>query len=182
MLTLAAGNARSQDCPKWGDRTAALAFLHHNQSNGTAADPACVQRAFATLSHSAANAKALVALLDFERSVEHDSFKTRAGRYPAIGALVSIGKPAAPFLIKAIKDDQTEIVRTNAAEALGDIYAPCGRGAISQLEIELAKPDTTPRQQETLREAKRRIEKFYASCGPGTPAQNYRGLTRMIAD
>jgi hypothetical protein len=165
IVILATAMARSEDCPKWGDNDAAVKFLQDNKPNSTAVDPACVNRAFATLSHDHSNTGALIGLLDFERSIEHDDFKTNGGKYPAIGALMTIGKSTVPFLIKAIKEDESALVRTNAADTLGAIYAPCGRGGTAQLEAELSRPAVTSEQQARLRAAKDYIEKFYASCG-----------------
>ena len=171
IVILATAVARSQDCPKWGDNARAVKFLQDNKPNSTAADPACVKRAFAALSHDHSNTAALIGLLDFERSIEHDDFKTIGGRYPAIGALMTIGKPVVPFLIKAIKENESELVRTNAAHTVGAIYAPCGRGGTTQLESELSKSVVTSEQQARLRAAKDYIEKFYSSCGSEVPAQ-----------
>jgi len=124
ILVLAAENAFSQECPKWGDAAGALKYLEDNKANSSTLDPVCINRAFATLSHSRSSAEALVGLLDFERSTEHDDFKTRGGKYPAIGALMSIGKAAIAYLIKAIKESDSELVRTNAGDALGAINRP----------------------------------------------------------
>jgi hypothetical protein len=123
VLTVAKGIA--QACPSWGDKAGALKFLQDNKPHGTNADPTCVNRAFATLSHEKSAAKDLVGLLDFERSMQNDNFRTTSGRYPAITALQMIGEPAVPYLIKAIKESASEVVRNNAAHALSQIYRPC---------------------------------------------------------
>jgi hypothetical protein len=155
----------AQDCPKWGNKAAALKFLQENRPHSTAADPACVNRAFSTLSHDKSYADALVALLDFERSIENDdSLKTRSSQYPAIGALMDIGVPAVPLLIKAIKENDNELVRTNAAHALGAIHRPCVRSLLAKLEAEASKPETTGEQQGRLRAAKDYIGTFYPQC------------------
>jgi len=156
-VALIANALLAEDCPKWGDTAAALKFLQENKPNGTAADPACVNRAFSTLSHDKASAKDLVELLDFERSTKNDDFKTYGGRYRAIGALMDIGAPAVPYLIKAVKESDSELVRTNAAEALGAIHRACADVAITMLEKEAAKRGTTGDQQSRLRAAQAHI-------------------------
>lgn len=151
----------TQDCPQWGDKAGALKFLEENKAHGTAADPVCVSRSFATLSHDKKSAEVLVWLLDFERSVEQESFKTIGAKYPAIGALAMIGTPAVPYLIKAIKESDVELIRTNAARSLGVIYRPCVKGVLAKLEAEAEKNETTPEQQTRLRTAKE-----YLAAGP----------------
>jgi hypothetical protein len=164
LFLLFVGTGLAQDCPPWGDTTAALKFLAAQKLHGTEVDPACVDRAFATLSHDKSAAEALIGLLDFERSVERDSFKTRGGQYPAIGALMTIGSPAIPFLIKAIKDNDSELVRNNAAEALAGIHRPCLRGAIENIEVSARKPGTTAEQRTRLRAAEDYLRKTFSPC------------------
>jgi hypothetical protein len=97
-----------QDCPARGDKPTALRFLLTNKPHAVDADPKCVELAFYTLSKDATYAADLIGLLDFERSVEHDDFRTTEGRYPAMGALIVIGKPAVPYLIEGVKDQQQQ--------------------------------------------------------------------------
>jgi hypothetical protein len=164
LLILSFGAGFAQDCPKWGDKAGALKFLQDNKAHGTDADPACVSTAFATLSHDKSAAEPLVELLDFERSTKNDDFKTHGKRYPAIGALIIIGQPAVPYLLKAITESSGELVRVNAAHTLGAIYAPCIRSLIASLEKQAAKPGTTANQQASLRAAEDYLIRIYPPC------------------
>jgi len=160
MALFMAGVVFGQDCPKWGDKVGALQFLQQNKTHGTDADPTCVDRAFATLSHAKASVEVFVGLLDFERSTKRDDFKTYDGRYPAIDGLVGIGTPAVPYLINAISENDSELVRTNAAHALGSIHGECVDVAITMLENE-AKTKGTGDQPARLRAAEEYIRKTY---------------------
>lgn len=171
VLLLATSIFFAQDCPKWGDKKGALQFLLANGPRSTAADPTCVDTAFATLSHDQAFAEALVGLLDFERSTEHDDFKTTAGRYPAISALMGIGKSSVPYLVKAIKESDNELTRSNAARVLGAIHRPCVRGAMARLDAEANKPGTTAEQVQRLVAARDYIGNFYRPCESERPPQ-----------
>jgi len=167
VCLLISAAAMAQDCPQWGDRTGAVKFLEENKPNGTAADPECVDRAFSTLAKDKSSVEVLIGLLDFERSMEKDhSLKGVSSKYPAVGALVSIGRPAVPRLLKAIKEASSEIVRTNAATALEGMYRICEKQLIDKLESEGAKPETLSEQQERLREAEKYIEQRHvaSSC------------------
>ena len=169
MCVVMTSAAFPQDCPQWGGDAAALKYLQENKANSTTLDPVCVNTAFATLGRNKSNAKALVGLLDFERSTEHDDFKSIGKKYPATAALLSIGSPAVPALIKAVKDNGSELIRTNAAHMIGAIHAPCVRGIAAKLEAESQKPETTPEQQKRLRAAKDYIENIYPPCKSESP-------------
>lgn len=164
VLLLADSFLFAQGCPTWGDKQGALQFLLANRPRSTAADSTCVNTAFATLSHDIASAEALVGLLDFERSTEHDDFKTEGRRFPAINALMHIGKPAVPYLIKAIKESDSELVRTNAATTLGGVNGPCPRRAMAILDAEANKPGTTAEQVQRLMAARGYIGNLYHPC------------------
>jgi hypothetical protein len=160
MASVMTGLVFGQECPKWGDKVGALQFLQQNKTHGTDADPTCVDRAFATLSHANTSVEVFVGLLDFERSTKRDDFKTYDGRYPAIDALVGIGTPVVPYLINAISESDSELVRTNAAHALGSIHGQCVDVAITMLENE-AKIKTSGDQQARLRAAQEYVRKTY---------------------
>jgi len=167
ICLLMSAAAMAQDCLQWGDRARAVKFLEENKPNGTAADPECVNRAFSTLAKDKSNVEVFIGLLDFERSLEKDhSLKGVSSKYPAVGALVSIGQPAVPRLLKAIKETSSELVRTNAASALEGMYRTCEKQLVDKLESEAAKPETLPEQQERLREAEKYIEERHvaSSC------------------
>jgi hypothetical protein len=138
----------------------ALQFLLNAKRTGMQAGPRWVERAFATLSHDISYAEALVGLLDFESGES----ETRTSRYQAIGALTTMGKPAIPYLIEAIKQNGTEVVRTNAAHALGLIIRTCQREVIASLESEAAKPETGSEQQIRLRAAMNYIAGLNLPC------------------
>ena len=172
LIVLLISGAFGQNCPKWGDKASALKFLQDNKGNSTAADPACVNRAFNTLSRDKSSLEALIGLLDFERSIEKDDgLKGMSSRYPAIGALMDIGQPAEPLLIKTIKESESELIRTNAAHTLGAIHRPCVRALLSKLDREADKSETSAEQQTRLRAAKEYIGNFYPPCKSETSTQ-----------
>jgi len=169
LAVLITGLGFAQDCPKWGDKAGALHFLEENKLHSTDADPSCVDTAFATLSHDKDSTEALIGLLDFERSTKHDDFISYGSRYPATGALMTIGAPAVPHLIKAIKKADSQLVRINAAHALGAIHRVCADVAIDLLEKEAKKTETTGDEQTRLRAAQTYIRNFYhRRCKLGT--------------
>jgi len=117
LVLITAGTMVAQNCPAWREREALLQFLLDHRSNSTDADPDCVSRAFASLSYDKSYLGPLVKLLDFERSTKNDEkLFARSGKYPAISALARM--EAIPQLINAIKESESDLVRTNATEAL----------------------------------------------------------------
>lgn len=154
--------AVAQECPPSGQKDALLQFLLDHKSNSTDADPACVNRAFASLSRDKSYTEALVNLLDFERSTKKDdSLISRSSQYPAIAALARLG--AIPQLVKVIEESDSEVVRTNAAHALDLIYRACFKEAITLLEREATNPSTNSVQQERLRAAEKYITEHFGS-------------------
>jgi len=157
LLLVSPGFAQEGQCPQYSDEPALLRFLQDHRSKSVEADPTCVRRAFAALSHDKSYIKALVELLDFERDYSHDEkLLSRSSQYPAIGALAN--SDAVPFLIKAIEENDNEVARINAAEALDLVYGECIQTAISLLEKEAIKPETYSEQQYRLRQAEKYIK------------------------
>jgi hypothetical protein len=171
FVTLLAGALFAQDCPAVGDKAALIRFLQENKAHGTEADPNCVSRAFAELSYDKSNVKLLIGLLDFERSTKDEISVTTPGtRYPAIGELASIGQPAVPHLIKAIKNSDSELVRHNATWALDEILrSKCLRDVIKLLTNEGNKPGTTAEQLDHLRGAEEIFRQIHHPCESETP-------------
>ena len=152
LIALAACPLFAEECPAWGENKALLQFLRDHKSNGKAADPACISRAFSSLGHDKTYLKALVELLDFERNNEDDdSLRFPSSRYPAIGALDSYD--AVPYLLKAIKDSDSELVRQNAFYALDLVYKDCPLTLVTVLRNEAAKPENTVDQKARLQAA-----------------------------
>jgi hypothetical protein len=146
----------AQDCPPYRDKEALLRFLIEHHSHSTIADPACVDRAFASLSDDKSFTEFLVKLLDFEHSIKNDgNLMGRTSQYPAIGALARL--KAVPELIGVIKESDSELVRTNAAHALDLIHTTCVQIAVEILETEAANPNTTINQRERLQAAEKYI-------------------------
>jgi hypothetical protein len=104
---------------------AAVQFLLDNKANSTAADPHSVDAAFAALSFATGYRKKnyikfLVGMLDFERWTPNYS-EASERQYPAMSelmALQGLGKNVVPYLINGIKNSDSEVLRTNAAETL----------------------------------------------------------------
>jgi len=156
----------AQTCPSWNEKQALLQFLEEHKSESLQADPMCVGRAFASLSHDKVYTQSLVHLLDFERSTKHDEkLFARSSQYPAIGALAR--NDAVPYLVAAIKNSDSELVRTNAAETLDLLYRTCVQAAANILETEAEKSGVNAEQQNRLRTAGKYINEHLGPrpCG-----------------
>jgi hypothetical protein len=146
-------------------------FLLDHRSNSLEADPTCVDGAFGKMAtearyrHSRFYTRAMVNLLDFERQDENPWFSHHFVRYPATEVLHF---PAAvPYLVDAIKQSDSELVRTNAADAIFWIYRECTPAAVTKMNQEAEKPETTPEQTTRLQIAAEYIGTYFPG-GPGT--------------
>jgi hypothetical protein len=155
-------------CP--ADLRSLYQFLLDHRSNSLEADLNCVDSAFvimkfaARFRHSRYYTKALVDLLDFERQDEDPGFSHHFVKYPATECLHFPG--AVPYLIDAIKQNDSEVVRTNAADVLRSIYRECPSAAVSRLNVEGDKPQTAPEQRTRLQMAAEYVNNYF-SGGPG---------------
>jgi len=169
------GSAEADRCP--ADLKPLYQFLLEHRSNSLEADPKCVDRAFAKVAfaaafrHSRYYTKALVDLLDFEEQDENPEFNHHFVKYPATGSLHFPG--AVPYLIDAIKQSDSEVVRTNAADVLRFTYHECTSAAVSRLNQEGDKPETTPEQRTRLQTAAECVNNYF-SGGPG-PCRSENG-------
>ncbi len=76
------------------------------------------------------------------------------GDFPAVGALGSIGKPALRELIKVIKNENPESVRSRkAGEAIQEIFRDDLNNALEYLNSEMSKADS-PEKRENLNKLK----------------------------
>jgi len=174
LLLVSAASAQERPCPGYSNKPALLEFLRGHRSNSIEADPTCVRRAFAALSHDTSYVKALVELLDFERDYSRDEkLLSRSSQYPAIGALAN--SEAVPLLIKAIEENDNEVARTNAADAVSLVYGNCIQTAVSLMEKEAIKPQTYSREQYRLRQAERYVREHAGSqaCEKETQVKKY---------
>lgn len=154
-----------QKCPSYSEEEALFQFLVDHRSHSLDADPECVQRAFAWLSHDRAYTKKLVQLLDFERNDEHDDrLRSLSSRYPATGVLAF--PSAVPYLVEAIKQSESELIRTNAAAAIHLIYQSCVQAAVTRMKNEEDKPGVTSEQKERLQTAAKYVSELYGGGGP----------------
>jgi hypothetical protein len=123
----------SQGCPKVKDEKAAVQFLLDNKASNTEADRYCVDNAFAILGHATAfrnktYIKFLVGMLDFERWTPGLTNEAGEQKYPAMDVLVYLqksGKNVAPYLIKGVKQSDSEVLRANAALTLNNTIGGC---------------------------------------------------------
>lgn len=147
---------QENSCPEYSDRAGLLQFLQDHRSNSLEADPQCVMRAFGSLSEDKSYTDALAQLLDFERNdKDDDALKSRASRYPAVNVMC---RPYfVPYLVKAIKESDNEVVIINAAEAIDLVYRTCPQRTIATLESEASKPETSFEEQERLRAAEKHL-------------------------
>jgi hypothetical protein len=83
----------------------------------------------------------------------------RSSQYPAVGALAK--SSAVPYLITAIKDNESELARTNAVEALELLYSACPQVVTEMLETEAEKSGVDGEQQDHLRTAAEYINEHY---------------------
>jgi hypothetical protein len=159
----------SEECQAWSEKKELLQYLLDNKSNSLQASPACIDRAFGNLAGDKKYIGALVALLDFERSTQNDDHLIgRSSHYPAIGALDNFN--AVPYLMDAIKEDESELVRTNAAEALDLVYTTCADAIVHMLGLEAMKPKVTVQERDRLRAAGKYIQENHA----GRPCKGAR--------
>jgi hypothetical protein len=136
------------------DAEGSYQFLLDHRSNSLEADRECVVYAF-SLMRSAVKSqnnnrfiKAMVDLLDFEKRGRDYDPLTDGSAYPATDVL---NFPAAlPYLVDAIKQSDSELVRTNAAETIFRIYRGCTSAAVSKMKHEAEKPGATSEQRTRL--------------------------------
>jgi hypothetical protein len=177
------GFGQEKSCPAHYDLEGLLQFLREHRSNSLDADPQCVRRAFAELGDDKKYTEALIDLLDFERNTKGDEkLITRGSQYPAINALAH--PFAVPYLIKVIKENDNEVVRLNASEALEMTYSLCITTAISILEKEASKPEATADQQVRLRNAEKYINERFGPrpCKTHPSKDKFRIQFRKVAN
>jgi hypothetical protein len=163
-ILLLACKVISQTCPELKDEKAAVQFLVDHKANSRAADRHCVDVAFLTLSFATQFKKKnyiefLVGMLDFERSTIQEYASPGERKYPAIDELnhlSGMGKNVVPYLIKAIKESDSEVLRANAAETLYYSISACG--ALRMLKREAEREDVPYEQRIRLEAASKRIE------------------------
>ncbi len=146
-------------------------FLMDHRSNSLEAEPECVDRAFAEMSFEAGYrntrvyTKALVDLLDFEERDQEPEISHHFAPYPAMEILGSI--PAAvPYLVDAIKQNESELVRKNAADSIFWIYRECTPAAVARLNHEAEKPEVSFEQRTRLQIAAEFVKNYFPG-GPG---------------
>lgn len=159
------------------DADGSYQFLLDHRSNSLEADRECVVRAFSLMSsaarfqHDHRFMKALVDLLDFEKRGRDYDPLTDGSRYPATDALPF---PAAiPYLVDAIKQSDSELIRTNAAATIQLIYRTCVQAAVARLKKEAEKSGTTAEGKQRLQEAQTYVKELYG--GPGRCESIYSG-------
>lgn len=180
-ILLPASKVISQTCPEIKNEKIAAQFLVDHKANSRAADRHCVDAAFVTLSFATQFKKKnyiefLVGMLDFERWTPVDYAEASEQKYPAINTvhhLSGAGKNVVPYLIKAIKESDSEVLRANAAETL--YYSVSACGALRTLKREAEKDDVPYEQRVRLEAATEHIKDLttlYPACdeeGPSKP-------------
>jgi hypothetical protein len=152
----------SQECPVKDEKTA-VQFLVDHKANSRAADRHCVDVAFLTLSVATQfknknYIEFLVGMLDFERSTIEEYASPGERKYPAIDELNHLsetGKNVVPYLIKSIKESDSEVLRANAAETL--YYSVSACGALRMLKRQAERADILYEQKIRLEAAARQI-------------------------
>lgn len=128
-ILILACTAFSQECPKVKGEKVAVQYLLDKKANNTEADRYCVAEAFETLSFATRfrnrnYIKFLVGMLDFERWTPGLTNEAGEDKYPAMNVLVGLQKSdknVIPHLINGIKESDSDVLRTNATETLGEI-------------------------------------------------------------
>jgi hypothetical protein len=153
----------SQECPEISDEKTAAQFLVDHKANSTAENRHCVDGAFIILGSATAYKnknyiKFLVGMLDFERWTP-DYAEASEQKFPAINELhhlYGLGKNVVPYLIRGIKQSDSEVLRDNAAETLYYIDSKCK--ALGKLTREAEKADIPSDQRMRLEDAAKHIE------------------------
>ena len=116
--------------------------------------PECIEQAVVRLGdfREASAAAVLVNFLDFKRPLnerEKLGINMRWERFPAVGALFSIGKPAIPALLATLRSEKiTEVARQNAIRAVSTIFRddpPQGVGELRKAAREAKEPTEAAR-------------------------------------
>jgi len=128
----------------------AVAILSDGQY--LAKDQVCVAQAMRFLGtfHVAESAPRLTELLSYKRVIKNPmKVLTPADEYPALGALIGIGEPAVPALIRVIAvASEGEVTRKNAIDALMTIYRENPVMGVRALEnAAVNEPDPSAAQQ-----------------------------------
>ncbi|HET6844380.1 MAG TPA: hypothetical protein VFK06_22260 [Candidatus Angelobacter sp.] len=139
---------------------AALQFLYDMKRNKLPPDTKRVKDAFRAVSHDSSYARDLIGLLDLESG----ELGERIDQYPAIGALSVIDTPAVSYLVNIIRENEDELIRTNAAHALALIRYHCRQDIAVLLETEASRQDISGEQQTRLRVAKAYVVSAYPPC------------------
>jgi hypothetical protein len=153
----------SQECPKVKNEKVAVQYLLGKKASSTAADRYCVDDALDTLGSATEfrnknYIKFLAGMLDFERWTPDGYMEASEQKYPAMNMLVHLqqsGKNVAPYLINGIKESDSEVLRTNAAETL--YYTIRGCAALRLLSREDEREDIPYEQKLRLEAAAKHI-------------------------
>ena len=137
----------SQQCPEIKDVKTAAQFLVDHKSKSTAADRHCVDAAFEGLTFATGYRNKnyiefLVGMLDFERWTPEEYVEAGEPKYPAINELHHLngmGKSVVPYLIKGIRESDSEVLRKNAAETLYYSISACGALTVLKRQAEMAE-------------------------------------------
>ncbi len=130
-------------CAEHDGPWASTEMLSYLRSERAFLDQSCVRRAIIELGQAKYElaADVLASYLDFvdetETAVDPNTRLRRLlpqKKYPAMGALCEIGRPALPAILGIIKNgDSSELVRENALGALINIYGPDLQVAVESL-------------------------------------------------
>jgi len=142
------GIARGQECPVSAASTKdqLIGFIEQ-QRNQKDTDFRCVTAAFVFLGHQPNALKILAGYLDYrrpptedeKRGIRSDHVVRATDWYPAIEPLVEMGKTATPELFRAIRENENDTVRANAAYALNRIYPSCTNELLDLVAVEERK-------------------------------------------
>ena len=154
----------SQECPQVKNGKMAVQYLLDKKVNNTEADRYCVEDAFETLSfatrfRSKNYIKFLVEMLDFERWTPGLTNEAGEEKYPAINVLIGLqksGKDVVPYLINGIKENDSEVLRTNAALTLYESIHGCA--ALSLLSRQDENENVPYEQKQRLEAATKLIK------------------------
>ncbi len=156
----------AQECPNVKSEKVAVQYLLDKKASNTEADRYCVDNAFAILGHATEFRNKnyinfLVGMLDFERWTPGLTMEAGEHKYPAMGVLVYLqksGKNVAPYLIKGIKESESGVLRTNAAETLYHSISGCA--ALSLLSREDEREDVPYEQKLRIEDAAKLINEI----------------------
>jgi hypothetical protein len=124
-----------------------------------------------------------VGMLDFERSTIEEYASPGDRMYPAIDELNHLsgtGKNVVPYLIKSIRESDSDVLRANATETL--YYSVSACGALRMLKREAEKENVPYEQSIRLEAATKHIKDLTTLYRPCDDESFFQAVERRYTD